>query len=228
MMKIRSVDISQTASASSVIFDALRRAIIEGQLGVGQPLRQEEIARQFNASRIPVREALMRLEELGLVRTQRYKGAVVSGLAAEEAVEIFDFRTLIEPALIRRAVPSITPEDLGRARGFCLTFAASTNPMEWGDLNRAFHTSLYQSSGMTYHLEALDNALDRIDRYLRAQLVLSDGMSLAAREHMAILQACESGDAELAAELTERHIIDARASFLEHLPALNVGGGTLG
>ena len=80
-MKIRSVDISQTASASSLIFDALRRAIIEGHLRVGEPLRQEEIARQFNTSRIPVREALSRLEQHGLITTQRYKGAVVAGLS---------------------------------------------------------------------------------------------------------------------------------------------------
>ena len=140
-MKIRSVDISQTASASSLIFDALRRAIIEGHLRVGEPLRQEEIARQFNTSRIPVREALMRLEELGLVRMQRYKGAVVSGLAADEAVEIFDFRALVEPAVIRGAVPRLTRRDLDRARKYCDAFAASANPMEWSDLNRAFHTA---------------------------------------------------------------------------------------
>ena len=223
-MKIRSVDISQTASASSLIFDALRRAIIEGHLRVGEPLRQEEIARQFNTSRIPVREALMRLEELGLVRMQRYKGAVVSGLAADEAVEIFDFRAFVEPAVIRGAVPRLTRRDLDRARKYCDAFAASANPMEWSDLNRAFHTALYRASAMSFHLEALDNALDRIDRYLRAQLVMSNGMAQAAREHEVILQACIDGDADRAAELTRQHIEDARASFLEFLPGLNAEG----
>lgn len=223
-MKIRSVDISQTASASSLIFEALRRAIIAGHLRVGAPLRQEEIARQFNTSRIPVREALMRLEELGLVRMQRYKGAVVSGLAADEAVEIFDFRALVEPAVIRGAVPRLTRRDLDRARKYCDAFAASANPMEWSDLNRAFHTSLYRASAMSFHLEALDNALDRIDRYLRAQLVMSNGMAQAAREHEVILQACIDGDADRAAGLTRQHIEDARASFLEFLPGLTTEG----
>lgn len=216
-MKIRSIDISQMASASSVIFDALRRAIIEGQLAEGESLRQDEIARQFNTSRIPVREALMRLEELGLVRTQRYKGAVVSGLSAEEGVEIFDFRALIEPELIRRAVPRMTGESLVRARACHEDFAHSTNPMVWGDLNRAFHTGLYLPSALGYHLEVLGNAMDRIDRYLRAQLVLSDGMKRASVEHLAILRACEAGDADRAAELTRAHIDGARASFLQHL-----------
>ena len=104
-MKLNSVDISKTASASSIVFEALRKAIIEGDVKEGEPLRQDEIARLFNTSRIPVREAISRLEEQGLVKTQRYKGAVVSGLSATEAEEIFDFRALIEPEVIRRAVP---------------------------------------------------------------------------------------------------------------------------
>lgn len=73
-MKLKTMDISATASASSIVFDALRKAIIEGQLEEGEPLRQDEIARLFNTSRIPVREAISRLEEQGLVKTQRYKG----------------------------------------------------------------------------------------------------------------------------------------------------------
>lgn len=219
-MKIRSVDISQMASASTLIFDALRRAIIEGALVEGEPLRQDDIARRFNTSRIPVREALTRLEELGLVRTQRYKGAVVSGLSVEEAVEIFDFRALIEPELIRRAVPRMTAASLAEARAAHTAFEGSTDPMVWGDLNRVFHGSLYLPSSLSYHLEVLGNAMDRIDRYLRAQLLLSDGMERAAVEHLAILTACEAGDADLAAALTRQHIEGARASFLEHLHEL--------
>ena len=80
-MKLNPVDISKTASASSIVFEALRKAIIEGDLKEGEPLRQDEIAGLFNTSRIPVREAISRLEEQGLVKTQRYKGAVVSGLS---------------------------------------------------------------------------------------------------------------------------------------------------
>lgn len=219
-MKIQSVDISRMASASTVIFDALRRAIIEGHLAEGEPLRQDEIARRFNSSRIPVREALTRLEELGLVKNQRYKGAVVAGLSVDEAIEIFDFRTLIEPEVIRRAVPQMTEETLKTARTYCDSFFRSEDPMKWADLNRIFHATLNKDSNLTYHLEVMENAMDRIDRYLRAQLVLSDGMQTADREHKAILKACEDRDADLAAELTLQHIEGARASFLKHLPSL--------
>lgn len=219
-MNLKPVDISKMASASTIVFDALRDAIIRGDIAVGEALRQDEIASLFNVSRIPVREALSRLEEQGLVRTQRYKGAVVSGLSSQEASEIFDFRLLVEPEIMRRAVPLMSQEKLASAREQCLAFFHSSDPMQWGDLNRDFHSELYTASGLKYHLEAVDNAMNRIDRYLRAQLVLSDGMERANREHMAILEACEAGDAQAAADLTAEHIAGVKASFLEHLSLL--------
>ncbi|WP_424943672.1 GntR family transcriptional regulator [Aliiroseovarius crassostreae] len=216
-MQLKSVDISKTASAASIIFDALKKAIIEGDLEEGAPLRQDEIARMFNTSRIPVREAISRLEEHGLVKSQRYKGAVVSGLSASEAGEIFDYRALLEPHVIRTAVPRMTKDNLTEARGYLEAFAKSDDPMEWGNLNRQFHATLYNASGLAFHLEAIESALDRVDRYLRAQLVLSDGMARANDEHARIQDACERGDADAAAELTRAHILGAKDSLLNHL-----------
>ncbi|MEC7965645.1 MAG: GntR family transcriptional regulator, partial [Pseudomonadota bacterium] len=160
-MKLKSVDISRTASAATIVFEALRKAIIEGELQDGEPLRQDEIARMFNTSRIPVREAISRLEEQGLVKSQRYKGAVVAGLSLEEASEVFDFRALVECEVIRRAVPQMSPTLLAEARAYCEEFAASPNPMDWGDLNRKFHGALYSACALPYHISVVDNAMDR-------------------------------------------------------------------
>lgn len=216
-MKLKSIDIAQTASAATIVFDALRKAIIEGELKAGEPLRQDEIARLFNVSRIPVREAISRLEEHGLVRTQRYKGAIVSDLSADEVREIQNFRALIEPEIIRHAVPRMQAQDLSKARAACAAFAAATDPMTWGDLNRAFHAALYDASSLPYHLEVTNNAMDRVDRYLRMQLLLSRGNERADVEHRAILDACEAGDADAAADLTRAHIVGVRDSLLSHI-----------
>lgn len=219
-MKLDPVDISNSASAASAVFDALRQAIIEGRLEEGEPLRQDEIARHFSTSRLPVREAINRLEEHGLVRTQRFKGAVVAGLSAEEAAEIFDFRALLEPEIIRDAVPRMDAGLLVQARADFAAFEASRNPMEWGLLNRAFHDGLYSASRLAFFREAANGAMDRIDRYIRAQLVMSNGMERAGREHLAILEACEIGDARLASELTREHILAAKASLMAHFTVL--------
>ncbi len=222
-MKLEAVDISGMASASSIIFDVLRNAIITGQIPEGTPLRQDEIARKFNVSRIPVREAISRLEEQGLVLTQRYKGAVVAGLSAREAAEIFDLRALLEPEIIREGVPRMTPELLAEARRQCEAFSASSDPMEWGDLNRVFHTTLYSASTLGYFIEVCDKAMDRVERHVRAQLVMSNGMARAGREHMAILKACEAGEADRAANLIREHILGAKASLLQHFPTASEG-----
>ena len=217
-MKLKSVDISKTASVSTIVFDALRKAIVEGDMQEGEPLRQDEIAQHFNTSRIPVREAIFRLQELGLVKTERYKGAVVASLSAEEAAEIFDLRALLEPEIIRDAVPRMSKALLSQARESCFAFSNSSNTMKWGDLNREFHDFLYSASTLKYFTEITDSAMDRVDRYIRAQLVMSNGMERANLEHAAILEACERGDAELASRLTKEHILGAKHSLLAHFP----------
>lgn len=222
-MALTGVDVSQTASASDIVFEALRRAIVTGELKDGDPLRQDAIARLFNTSRIPVREALTMLEQQGLVRTQRFKGAVVTGLSLDEADEIFDFRYLVEAHVIRAAVPRMTPALLAEAGAICDALAAEGDPKRWGDLNRAFHATLLGASGLSFHLAALGNAMDRLDRYVRAQQLRAEGRARSNDEHRAILAACAAGDAERAADLAVSHIAGAHRAMRAHLDGIRAG-----
>lgn len=218
LMNLKVADISQTSSASTLIFNVMRKAIIEGDIPGDTPLRQNELAKMFNTSRIPVREAISKLEEQGFVKSQRFKSAVVVGLSKREAEEIFDLRALLEPEILRKSVPTMSNELKKLAREHCNAFSNSTKPMEWGDLNRVFHKTLYGESKQYYFIQVLDNAMDKADRYIRAQLLMSDGMPQAETEHFAILQACERGDADLAALLLKEHIIGAKESLLKFFP----------
>ena len=213
-MKLEAIDVRQTASATDLVFEALRKAIIEGELAEGEHLRQDHIAQMFNTSRIPVREALQRLEQDGLVTTQRYRGTVVAALSAVEIEEIFEFRALLESEVIRLAVPALTRKQLDAARTNLEAFAAASDPGGWGEANRKFHYGLYEAADRPYHLQIIRSSLDRVDRYLRAQLTLTDGKKRAHREHLSILDACERGDADEAASLTRAHILAAGRSLL--------------
>jgi DNA-binding GntR family transcriptional regulator len=217
VMKFAAVDVRQAASAADLVYEALRKAIIEGDIAEGENLRQDQIAQMFNISRIPVREALSRLEQHGLITTQRYKGAVVAGLSIEEIEEIFEFRALIEAEVIRLAVPNLDREILAKARRYCDAFDRETDPHRWGEINRNFHYGLYEASRRPYYLQNVRSSLDRIDRYLRAQLSFTNGVPRAGREHEAILHACEKGDADLASRLTRNHILDAGRSLMTFL-----------
>ncbi|MFK8253933.1 GntR family transcriptional regulator [Ancylobacter terrae] len=224
-MKLQATDIGRMASASEVIFESLRDAITRGDLAEGEALRQDHIARLFNVSRIPVREALTRLEEQGFVATQRYKGAVVSSLSIAEIEEIFDFRALLETEVIRLSVARITEGALARAAEACRAFAREGDPAQWGELNRRFHYALYEDAGRPYYLQTIGAALDKVERYLRAQLILTDGMATARAEHEAILDACLARDAGRAADLTRAHIRDAGRSLIGFLERTRPAAG---
>lgn len=223
MLKLKATDIGRTASAADLIQDALREAIVHGEMRDGDVLRQDQIAALFNVSRIPVREALARLEALGLVTNHRYKGAVVTSLSLDEIAETFEFRALIEPDVIRRAVAGMTPAALDEAGEACEAFATEPDPERWAPLNRAFHYALYRDAHRPYHLQIVSSALDKVGRYLRAQLLLTDGMEQARREHAAIFEACRARDGERAAELTRRHILDASHSLIAFLKRERAG-----
>ncbi|WP_353474353.1 GntR family transcriptional regulator [Salipiger sp. H15] len=218
-MRFESIDISLTRSASDIVFEALRRAIVLGEMKHGTPLRQEDIARAFNVSRVPVREAIARLEHLGLVETRRYRGAVVAPLLTQDIEEIFDLRALVESDAIRRAVPLLSPQDLDTAREAHLAFAATSDPVEWIEHNRRFHCALYAADRQKHYIGVVETMLTLSDRYLRSQLLLSDGQKKAVAEHGEILAACEAGDADRAARLVRSHVQEAKTSLLEGLEA---------
>nr|WP_284165938.1 GntR family transcriptional regulator [Frigidibacter sp. SD6-1] len=216
-MKLKATNLGSMPSPADVIFEALREAIVEGELKDGETLRQDHIASLFNVSRIPVREALARLEEQGLVTTQRHKGAVVSSLSLEEIAEMFEFRALVEGEVIRHAVSGISDRTLAEAKAFAEAFAAEPDSARWAQLNRLFHYTLYKDCGRPYHLQVVSKALDKIARYLRAQLVLTHGIARARQEHEGILRAAMARDADEAAALTRAHILGASRSLISFL-----------
>lgn len=211
---LRSPAIAPAPSAADQVFEALRSAIISGQLGDGSPLRQEELARQFATSRIPVREALTRLEQHGLVAIKRYHGYTVAAHSRADIEEICRFRALVEAELIQRAVERMSPAALGEAKKRCQAFAKETDAARWGELNRDFHRALYEQAQMPYHLQAVVEALDKTERYLVDQLQhTTDARKQARDEHQAILDACVAGDGKAAAKLTRLHILGACERF---------------
>jgi DNA-binding transcriptional regulator YhcF (GntR family) len=123
-LRARALDIGRQASSADLVYRALRDAIIRGEIREGEALRQESIAQMFNVSRIPVREAMQRLEAQGLVISARFKGVVVASLSADQIKEIFEFRALLEPAVIAMAVPMMPERTLEEAQGFCDDFAS--------------------------------------------------------------------------------------------------------
>lgn len=205
-------------SASEVIATHLREAIISGQFAEGEPVRQDDVARLFNVSKIPVREALKRLEAEGLVSFQRNKGAVVTVLTEPELAQIFEVRVLLETQIIRLAVPNMTEATFVQAEAICAEFVHESDAARWSELNWAFHACLYEPAKRPFMMQLIRSIHDKVERYLRVQMSIHEGKQGADLEHREILNACRNGKGDLCAELIERHIIGVCRALLDHLP----------
>ena len=191
---------------------AIRDRILQGALAAGEPLRQEALAAELGVSRIPLREALQRLEAEGLVALVPHRGAVVSELPTADALELFELRALIESDLVRRATQLVRPADHAAASKAAERFRTALSDGDVASLGRAnleFHLALYQPAGRRQTLEVFQRLHQQCDRLLRLQLTLTDGGEQAVREHAAIAKAVRAGDADTAARLTHEHILGA-------------------
>ncbi len=211
-------NLGKAPSASDIILKFIRDAITGGTLDQGEPIRQDEVARMFNVSKIPVREALKRLEAEGLVEFHRNRGAVVTSVSEPELAQIFEVRAILESSAIRLSIPHMREETFGRALAFCDAFAKETDVARWAELNWQFHSCLYEDARRPFLVSTIRSVNDRLERFLRIQLTLSQGKETADREHRGILDACRKRDAELAGRLVYDHIMRACGSLLEHLP----------
>ncbi len=209
----------QTVTGAAVT--ELRRRILSGAVAAGEALRQDALAREFGISRIPIREAFHQLAAEGLVTLHPHRGAVVTALSALDIAELFDLRAMLEPELIRRAVPRLQASDFARAETLLADYAAAIGRGDleaYGELNREYHLSLYRASGRNQTLELVRVLLANTDRYTRVQLAMSDGATTRAkREHATLLELCRAGDAEGAARLTLDHVLAVRHDLLQLL-----------
>jgi DNA-binding GntR family transcriptional regulator len=181
--------------------EELRMRILSGALQEGAQLRQEILAAELGVSRIPLREALRLLEGEGLVTIVPHRGAVVSVLSPDEIGELFDLRLLIEPDLIRRAVPHMGPDDLREAEATLAGYKAALEQRDvgaWGRLNTRFHLALYRPARRPRSFALAQTLLDQTDRYTRMQLLLTEGQLRAQQEHEGLLTACRRGEFERA------------------------------
>jgi len=211
----RIIDAARPAwrTSAGFVVDTLRRAIVSGAIPGGQAIRQEDLAARFGVSRMPVREALRRLEAEGLVDFVPHKGAVVASLSAEDAEEIAAMRVAAETLALRRSLPRLTPEDLDRAAAVLEEMEAETDIARFGELNRRFHLTLYAASSGKRLLQHVQSLHDAADRYLRVAITGLDYESRSAEEHRALLAACRAGDAGRAQALLATHIESAGRSL---------------
>lgn len=207
-------------TVAEAVADTLRRRILAGELGEGEQLRQEVLAAELGVSRIPLREAFRLLEGEGLITIAPHRGAVVAVRSPEEIGELFDLRVLLEPDILRHAIPKLTERDLREAATILAGYSNALTQRDveaWGRLNTQFHLALYRPAERPRSLALVRSLLDQTDGYTRMQLLLTGGQSRAQREHTELLELCRARKTGAAAKLVEDHVREAGRSLVDFM-----------
>jgi DNA-binding GntR family transcriptional regulator len=209
---------------AEVAADELQEAILSGELPPGAPLRLEDLAQSLEMSISPVREAVRRLETLGLAVHVPHRGARVAELAIEDLHDAYEVRLALETLAVRRAATRFAEPDAERARGFLDEYDAAHRQGDAREARRAhfdFHFALYGASGSEWLVRLIRPAWENCERYRALSL---SGRSLGQRraEHEDILDACARHDADDAAERLRLHL-----SLTANLVARKMGSAEL-
>lgn len=206
-------------TATEYVEAILREGILTGALPAGMPLRQEDLARLFGLSRMPVREALRQLEAQALIDFAPHKGAVVTDISLEDAVDTYVIRRALETTALRLSIPALTSADLDLAGDLIADMDAETDPHRLGALNRRFHMTLYARAGRPKLIQLVETQLTSFDRYLRFHLSAYGREHMAQEDHRALVRAARNGDVDTAVRVLESHIDTAVATIKQFFEA---------
>lgn len=203
--------------AVDVCTSAIREMIADGVLGAGASLRQEDLASALGMSRTPIREAIMVLQNEGLVVVERNRGAFVANPTPEQLLALYEVRLLLEPHAAGLAAQLTTPADL-EVLGQLYERMEQCQPWDFYRLNREFHLKTYEVANHPVLFEHIRALRYRSDPYVRI-LVGGGGSDAAQHGHRDLLEALEQGDVKRAEESTREHLMATVTTVTQLLDA---------
>ena len=201
-----------------VAFAKIRELIVSGAIAPGERLIEESLGQRLGMSRNPVRESLKLLEREGFVTISPYRGAVVSRIGRKEAMDVFEIRELLDSFAAAQAARTATPADLDELREVLKLGARAIEKNELGKLgtlNGRFHAKVHDMAGNVELSHSLERLRLKVE-WMFAGYVATRG-EVAWVEHQQLADTIESGDAELAAQLSQEHVAKSRLAYLELL-----------
>lgn len=213
---VRQASTEKESTKSENLTEYLIEAIVEGQLAPGSKISEPELAKQFQVSRGPLREALMRVEGLGLIERMPHIGARVIQLSPTKLVELYAVREALEGMAARLAARNITEIELAGLESLLSTHSTHIDQVEGasyfhqqGDFD--FHYRIIRTSRNQQLIGLLCDELYHLLRMYRYQSPRSHSRPVEAlEEHKFILRAIRQRDEELAEMLMRRHISRSR------------------
>lgn len=200
----------------------LRDQIATGAFRPGDQLRQEVLARDFGVSVPPVREALKTLEAEGQVIYAPHRGYFVASMSYEELAENYRIRELLETEAIKRAVPVLGKDEVGRMREAVRDMESAHRRHDLPELtaaNRRFHFTVFDAAAMPRMADIIRVLWQQSDRYRSVYFSSQEHRRRVNAEHRAIMAAIRAHDTDLAVSLLRDHRESALSSLRRTLDA---------
>ncbi|UAK24770.1 GntR family transcriptional regulator [Sphingomonas nostoxanthinifaciens] len=175
----------------------LRQQIMGGRFRPGERLNESQIAREFNISRIPVREALSQLQEQGLVMNHERRGMFVVQLAADEVQQINSLRMVLEPEAMRLARARMTAPVRAELTRLVEQMEAWDGPLiEAAALDRTFHAVIWRAAGNPYLERTLTQLTTSLFAHKALEHVSQEIRRWRLNHHRELLDYVLGGDAD--------------------------------
>jgi DNA-binding GntR family transcriptional regulator len=190
-------------------YDALRAAIVRGDIAPDARLVEADLSTTFDMSRGAVRTALIRLEQDGLVVREPHRGARVRRVSDDEAVEILQARAVLEGLAVRQAAERIDDAGAARLHSF---IASQRELLEAGDLlgasevNAELHATLLELSGHATAMRLIQSLNAQTVRYQYRTILIPGRPGASVAEHAAIVEAVTAGNEDEAETAMRRHL----------------------
>lgn len=198
------------------VLEALRTAILAGEIPAGSRLLETDIAERMGVSRAPVREAIRHLEQEGLIEIFPHRGAVVVGVPEAEIDAIYELRAVIEARATSASMRVIGDSEILQLEELIqeMAGAVKTGEVETiAEIDLRFHGLIVEWSGMTL-LRHIWSGLDGLVRVRSYQALDRPGTTAqyfrrnAAASHSVIVAALRAGDPDAAAEVARQHVLE--------------------
>ncbi|MFT4028646.1 MAG: GntR family transcriptional regulator [Protaetiibacter sp.] len=194
-----------TDSVADLVHERLRDAILSAELRPNYRLVEEDLAAWLQVSRTPVREALLRLRQEGLV--VRAKGWLVRDHAPKEILQIIQARAAIESATAHLAAQCITTEDLARLEELVDRMEdPGSSRVEINELNNRFHAIITDASGNFLLTQFHRRTKINYWNYNTPVVFTPADDELVNREHRELIAALRAGDSELSERIAREHV----------------------
>jgi DNA-binding GntR family transcriptional regulator len=191
-----------------IAYESIREAILSGRYAPGQRLLPDGLARELGTSRMPVREALQRLEVAGLVSITPHRGAVVNEPSKQDIVEIYHIRAVLEGLAARLAAPHLGSGDYERLNTLIKEMAAASAGPDLDQVlraNRDFHEVIWQGAQAPRLYELLQNLYIASQRFRNLSVLLPGRLGQIVAEHRRIAHALAAGDPATAERVASEH-----------------------